>query len=156
MSDCLYNYASSRVCERGSKSCIVPHEPMPVEIVPGRTERCQIIIRGGRDIVGDPMRTSRHFSRGVDIQVVARGEDGSLFRLPCTALVLRVDGRRAIATVNLLVDEVEITGIEVADKTSIGPTERAEKSCCPECEESYPVDPEIAISRTKTKDEREP
>lgn len=73
---------------------------------PKRTrERCKIVVRGGRTV--DAPSPSRGVDIGVFIQV-----EGKETLLPVTAFELRVDGRRAVATVNLLVDDVEVTEVE--------------------------------------------
>lgn len=74
--------------------------------------RVRITVRGGR---GGGIA-----SRGQDIGVYAV-IDGKRAILPVTGLVLRVDGRKAIATVNLMVDEVDITDIERVDTIAITP-----------------------------------
>ncbi len=68
--------------------------------------KVDIVVYGGR--VGD-----ENDSRGQDICVAANG-----YRLPIRSLVLRVDGRKAVATVEMDVDRVELQNIEWID----GPT----------------------------------
>lgn len=67
----------------------------------------------------DPGRGDKP-SRGQDIGVYAV-IDGKRAILPVTGLVLRVDGRKSIATVNLHVDEVDIANIERVDGIEIVP-----------------------------------
>ena len=81
----------------------------PVDAV---SRRVRIVVRGGRGIEVP--------ARGQDIGVYAL-IDGRQAVLPVAGLVLRVDGRKAIATVNLIVDEVDITGVERVDDINIEP-----------------------------------
>lgn len=85
-------------------------------------KRCSVVVRGGRDLRGDNASPTEHGppTRGQDIGVFVV-IDGRRHLLPVSGFVLRVDGRRAIATLNLLVDEVEITGIENVDTINIAP-----------------------------------
>jgi hypothetical protein len=76
--------------------------------------RVRITVRGGRGSNG------RIGSRGQDIGVYAE-IDGKRAILPVTGLVLRADGRKAIVTVNLMVDEVDITDVERVDAINIVP-----------------------------------
>lgn len=67
--------------------------------------RVGIAIKGGRLTSGEPL------SRGQDIGVYAIAADGSHHILPAQSLVLRIEGRKAIATVELEVDDVDATGL---------------------------------------------
>lgn len=70
--------------------------------------KAEIIIKGGRGSIED----GAHPSRGQDIGVyVVR--DGKRILLPVTSLVLTVRDRKAVATVTLDVDAVEVDGIEI-------------------------------------------
>jgi hypothetical protein len=88
-----------------------------------RTKSCQIVIKGGRAGSQPELMSDDHPSRGQDISVMAKLEDGTLVRLPCLGLVLRVDGRKAVATVNLVVEEVELTSIQVVEDVKLRRTE---------------------------------
>lgn len=78
------------------------------------SRRVRIVIRS------EPGRGLDNGARGRDIGVYAL-IDGKRAILPVTGLMLRVDGRKAIATVNLMVDEVDITGVERVDGIEIVP-----------------------------------
>lgn len=78
--------------------------------------KAEIIIRGGRDPVG--FITDGPITRGLDIGVFVV-IDGKRTLLPVRSLVLRCEGRCSVATVELEVREIELTGIEVAGITRV-------------------------------------
>lgn len=72
--------------------------------------RAKILVRGGRDPI-DGQVEEGPYSRGQDVAVTIV-RDGKLINIPnIKSIVLRVEGRRAIATLEVLVDDVQLTGV---------------------------------------------
>ncbi len=75
--------------------------------------RSQIILHGGRDRVGEIADCGADsLSRGVDVAISVRDQNGKLMLIPgVISMVIRVEGRKAVATVELLVDDIELTAV---------------------------------------------
>lgn len=68
--------------------------------------RCRILVEGGR-------HGEAPLSRGADIGVVAASSDGTRLLLPVTSMTIRVANRRAVATVDLEVTDIDLDSIAV-------------------------------------------
>jgi len=76
--------------------------------------RAQIVVHGGRDLVGvaPPGDEKEHLSRRQDICISIRDKDGKLQRIPnVEEMTLRVGPRGVIATCEIVVDDIEVTGV---------------------------------------------
>lgn len=75
--------------------------------------RSHIVIKGGRDGTDQiaPCEKDK-LTRGVDIGLYVRDKDGKSTLIPgVLSLVLRVHGRKAVATVEIEVDDVDVTAV---------------------------------------------
>jgi len=80
--------------------------------------RAQIVVHGGRDPVGvtPPGDERAHLTRRQDISISIRDKDGKLQRIPNVAeMTLRVSGRKMIANCEIVVDDIELTGIWIEE-----------------------------------------
>lgn len=80
------------------------------------TLRARIIVKGGRL----PEYGDGPLARGQDIGVQVE-IDGRRYLLPVTSLVLRVDGRKALAVCEIAVDEIDLIGIKLEVGAHLAP-----------------------------------